>query len=64
MSNMSTQSNQQLSRYAFSKVTKCLEQIIRRQIGCKRPLNIKQMSRLQKVRIEEWKCKAVECFEI
>ena len=37
MYNMSTQWNQQLTRYMFSKVIECLEQNIRKQIDCKRP---------------------------
>ena len=45
---MSTQWNRQLSKYV-SKVIKCLEQNIRKQIDCKRPSNTKQMSRLQKI---------------
>ena len=44
MQNMSTQWNQQLSRYV-SKVIECLEQNIRKQIDCKRPSNTKQMNR-------------------
>ena len=32
------------SRYEFSKVIECLEQKIRKQIDCKRPLNTKQMN--------------------
>ena len=54
---MSTQWNQQLSRYV-SKVIECLEQNIRKQIDCKRLPNTKQMNRLQNIRIEIWKYKA------
>ena len=64
MQNMLTQWNQQLSRYVFSKVIKCFEQNIRKQIDCKRSSNTKQMNRVQNIRIEIWKYKAVECFEI
>ena len=63
MQRLSTQWNQQL-RYVFSKVIKCLEQNIRRQIDCKRPSNTKQMSWEQNIQIEMRKYKAVECFEI
>ena len=48
----------------FSKVIECLEQNIRKQIDCKRPLNTKQMNRVRNIRIEIWKYKADECFEI
>ena len=64
MSNMSTQWNLELSRYVLSKVIQCLEQSIRIQIDCKRQSVINQMNILQKIRIEQWKYKAVECFEI
>ena len=43
----------------MSKVIECLEQNIRKQIDCKRPSNTKQMNRLQNIRIEMWKYKAV-----
>ena len=62
MQNMSTQWNQQLSRYV-SKVIECLEQNIRKQIDCKRPSNTKQMNRLQNSRIEIWKYKAVTKYK-
>ena len=41
----------------FSKVIKCLEQNIRKQISFKRLLNTKQMNRLQNILIEICKCK-------
>ena len=44
MQNISTQSNQQLCRCVFSKVTECLEQKNRKQIDCKRPSSTKQMN--------------------
>ena len=44
MWNVSTQWNQQLIRYVFSKVIKCLEQNIRKKTDCKRPANTKQMN--------------------
>ena len=43
---MSTQWNQQLSRYAFSKVIEYLEQSIRKQIDCKRPTSTNQMNKV------------------
>ena len=48
----------------FPKAIEHLEQNIRKQIDCKRPLTTKQMSKVQNIRIEIWKYKAVECFEI
>ena len=48
----------------FSKVIKCLEQKLRKQIDCKNPLNTKQMKIVQHIRIEIWKYKAEESFEI
>ena len=59
---MSTQCNQQLNRYV-SKVVECLEQNIWKQIDCKRPSNTKQMNRLQNIRIEIWKYKAVRKYK-
>ena len=56
---MSTQWNRQLNKYV-SKVIECLEQNIRKQIDCKTPSNTKQMNRLQNIRIEIWKYKAVK----
>ena len=56
---MSTQWNRQLNKY-LSKVIECLEQNIWKQIDCKRPSNTKQMNRLQNIRIEIWKYKAVK----
>ena len=39
MQSLSTQWNQQLIRSVFSKLIECLDQNIRKQIDCKRPLN-------------------------
>ena len=66
---LSTQWNQQLNRYVFSKVIErleieCLEQNIRKQIDCKRPSNTKQMNWVQNTQIKMRKYKAVKCFEI
>ena len=47
----------------FSKVIECLEQNIRKQIDCKRALNTKQMNRLQNIRIEIGKYKAVRKYK-
>ena len=44
MYNMSTQKNQQFSRFMCSKVIECLEQNIREQIDCKRPSSTVQMN--------------------
>ena len=44
---MSSEWNQQLSWYVFSKVIECLEQNIWKQIDCKRPSSTKQMNRVQ-----------------
>ena len=63
MQSLSTQWNQQLIRYVFSKVIECLEQNIRKQTDCKRPSNTKWMNRLQNIRIEIWKCKAVRKYK-
>ena len=52
MESSSTQGNQQLIRYVFSKVIECLEQKIRKQTDCKRPLNTKQMNWIQNIQIE------------
>ena len=52
MKNMSTQPDQQLSRYVFSTVIECLGQIIRKQIGCERPSSTKQRNKAQNIRIE------------
>ena len=46
---MSTQQNQQLSGYVFSKVIECLEQMIRKQIDCKRWSSTKQMNRVKNI---------------
>ena len=59
---MSTQWNRQINRYV-SKVIGCLEQNIRKQIDSKRPSNTKQMNRLQDIRIEIWKYKAVREYK-
>ena len=59
---MSTQWNRQLNKYV-SKVIECLEQNIRKQIDCKKPSNTKQMNRLQNIRIEIWKYKAVRKYK-
>ena len=47
MQSLSTQWNQQLIRYVLSKVIKCLDQNIRKEIDCKRPSNAKQMNWVQ-----------------
>ena len=64
MQSLSTQWNQQLIKYVFSKVTECLEQNIRKQIDCKGPSNTKQMNWVQNIQIKITKYKAVKCFEI
>ena len=64
MQSSSTQWNQQLIRYVFSKVIECLEQNVWKQIDCKRPSNTKQMNWTQNIQIEMRKYKAVKCFEI
>ena len=64
MQSLSTQWNQELIKYVFSKVIKCLEQNIRKQIDCKRPSNTKQMNWVQNTRIKRRKYKAVKCIEI
>ena len=61
MQSLSTQWNQQLIRYVFSRVIECLEQNIRKQIHCKRPSNTRQMNWVQNIQIEMRKYKAVEC---
>ena len=48
MWNMSTQWNQQLSKYLFSEVIECLEQN-RKQIYCKRTSNTRQMNIVQNI---------------
>ena len=63
MQSLSTQWNQQLIRYVFSKVIECLEQNIREQTDCKRPSNTKQINWIQ-IQIEMQKYKAVKCNEI
>ena len=59
---MSTQWNRQLNRYA-SKAIKCLERNTGKQIDCQRPLNTKQMNRLQNIRIKIWKYEAVRKYK-
>ena len=54
---MSTQRNQQLSRYVFLKIIECFEQNIGKQIDCKIPSSTKQMNRVQNIRIEICKYK-------
>ena len=49
---VSTQRNQQLSRYVFSKVIEYFEQNIRKQIHSKRLLNTKRMNRVRNIPIE------------
>ena len=58
---MSSQLNQELGRYVFSKVTEFLEQNNRKQIDCKRPSSTKQMNTVQNIRIEifKYKCNKV-----
>ena len=51
MQSVSTQWNQQLSRYVLSKLIKFLEQNIRKQINCKRPSSTKQINRKQNIGI-------------
>ena len=56
---MSTQWNQQLGWFVFSKVIECLEQSIRKQIDCKR-INIEyqiQMNWVQNIQTEMRKYK-------
>ena len=64
MQSSSTQWNQQLIRYVFSKVVECLEQNIRNQIDYKGPSNTKQINWIQNIQIEIWKYKAVKCIKI
>ena len=59
MQSLSTQWNQQLIRYVFSKAIEHLEQI-----DWKRPSNTKQLNWVQNIQIEMRKYKAVECFKI
>ena len=49
---MSTQWNQELSRYVFSKVMECLEQNIQIQTEYKIPSSTKQLSRVQNIYIK------------
>ena len=62
MQNMSTQWNRQLIKYV-SKVIEYLEENIPKQIHSKRPSDIKQMNRLQNIRIEIWKYKPVRKYK-
>ena len=64
MQSLSTEWNQQLIRYVFSKVIESLEQNIRKLTDCQRPSNTKQMNWVQNIEIKMRKCKAVKCFEI
>ena len=59
---MSIQSNQQLNRYV-SKIIECSKQNVRKQITCRRPLNTNQVNRLQNIRMEIWKYKAVRKYK-
>ena len=67
---MSTQWNQQLSRYVFSKVIEFLDkslewiQNVRKQIDNKKPSNTEQNKRVQNIWIKVWKYKVDECLEI
>ena len=54
---MSSQLNQQLGKYVFSKVTEFLEQNNRKQISCKRLSSTKQMNIVQNIRFEIFKYK-------
>ena len=47
----------------MSKIIEYLEQNIRKLIDCKRPSTTKQMCRLQNIRMEIWKCKAVRKYK-
>ena len=64
MQSLSTQWNQQLVRYVFSKVIESLEQNIRKLTDCQRPSNTKQTNWVQNIEIKMRKYKAVKCFEI
>ena len=59
---MLIQWNRTLNRYV-SKVIEYLEQNVWKQVDCKRPSNTKQMNRLQNIRIEMWKYKAVKKYK-
>ena len=61
MQSMSTQLD---IRYKFLKAIECLEQNIRKQIDCQRPLNLKQMNWVQNIQIEMRKFEAIKCLEI
>ena len=67
---MSTQWNQQLGRYVFSKVIEFLDkslewiQNVRKQIDNKKPSNTEKNNRVQNIWIKVWKYKADECLEI
>ena len=63
MQSLSKQWNQQLSWYVFSKVIKCLEQNVRKQIDCKETI-ADQTNELNTKYVDMRKYKAVECFEI
>ena len=64
MRSLSTQWNQELTGYVFSRVIEWLELNIRKQIDCKRPSNTIQMNWVQNIQIEMRKIQVVECFEI
>ena len=67
MLNMSAKWNQQLIRYLSAKVMECLEQNIRKQINCKRPLSTKQINRVHNIGIEICKYtfrKSIEVFSV
>ena len=59
---MSTQWNQQLFRYV-SKIIKCFEQNIRKQIDCKRLPKTKQIKRSQNILTEISKYKAFRKYK-
>ena len=61
---MSTQWNQQLSRYVFSKGIKFLEKTFANKSITKDSQIQKHMNNVQNIFIEIWKWKAVECLEI
>ena len=64
MQSSSTEWNQQLIWYVFSKVIECLKQNIRKQNDCKKPLTTKQINWIQNIQIEMRKYKPVKCIEI
>ena len=60
---MSTQWNQQLVG-TCSNVIECLKQNTQKLINYKRPSNTKQINKVQIIRIEIWKNKAVRKYKI